>query len=76
MTTKATQTDPTTTGTCPICKGRSVRSFRPFCSRRCADLDLARWLKGNYAIPGPPATPQDLKQNDDDYEDPEFDPGR
>ena len=25
--------------------------FRPFCSRRCADLDLGRWLKGTYAIP-------------------------
>jgi endogenous inhibitor of DNA gyrase (YacG/DUF329 family) len=25
--------------------------FRPFCSRRCADVDLGRWLKGAYAIP-------------------------
>ncbi|MCH9765647.1 MAG: DNA gyrase inhibitor YacG [Alphaproteobacteria bacterium] len=41
------------TGTCPICKQSSIRQFRPFCSRRCADLDLSRWLKGTYAIPGP-----------------------
>ena len=26
--------------------------FRPFCSKRCADIDLGRWLKGNYVIPG------------------------
>jgi len=29
-----------------------VASFRPFCSRRCADVDLSRWLRGGYAIPG------------------------
>jgi hypothetical protein len=26
--------------------------FSPFCSKRCADVDLGRWLKGNYVIPG------------------------
>ena len=37
---------------CPICgKPRSVR-YDPFCSKRCADVDLHRWLKGSYAIPG------------------------
>ncbi len=38
-------------GVCPICKKLAVAQFRPFCSRRCADLDLGRWLKGSYAIP-------------------------
>ncbi|MCC5958362.1 MAG: DNA gyrase inhibitor YacG [Rhodobacteraceae bacterium] len=38
---------------CPICKRATVPAFKPFCSRRCADVDLARWLKGEYAIPGP-----------------------
>ena len=38
-------------GICPICKKHSVAVFRPFCSKRCADLDLGRWLKGSYAIP-------------------------
>ncbi len=36
---------------CPICGEDSVREFRPFCSRRCADLDLGKWLRGGYAIP-------------------------
>lgn len=38
---------------CPICEARLVKSeFKPFCSKRCADIDLSRWLKGGYAIPG------------------------
>jgi len=36
---------------CPMCRKLTVRQFRPFCSRRCADLDLSRWLNGHYAIP-------------------------
>ena len=39
-------------GRCPICKASTVHEFRPFCSRRCADVDLARWLSGSYAIAG------------------------
>jgi uncharacterized protein len=36
---------------CPIC-GRPVeQKFRPFCSRRCADVDLNRWLSGVYVVP-------------------------
>ncbi len=37
---------------CPICKAPSVYDYRPFCSRRCADVDLSRWLNGRYAIAG------------------------
>lgn len=37
---------------CPICGKRQAAEFRPFCSRRCADVDLGRWLKGSYVIPG------------------------
>lgn len=37
---------------CPICRQPSVERYLPFCSRRCADADLARWLDGSYAIPG------------------------
>jgi endogenous inhibitor of DNA gyrase (YacG/DUF329 family) len=37
---------------CPICSKPAVKPFAPFCSRRCADVDLSRWLKGSYAIPG------------------------
>ncbi|MGE0626513.1 MAG: DNA gyrase inhibitor YacG [Hyphomicrobiaceae bacterium] len=37
---------------CPICGAPTEASYRPFCSRRCADVDLSRWLRGGYAIPG------------------------
>ena len=40
--------------TCPICGKPTEQLFRPFCSRRCADVDLQRWFSGAYAIPGPP----------------------
>lgn len=40
--------------TCPICARKSVPDYRPFCSRRCADVDLGRWLTGGYVLPGPP----------------------
>lgn len=36
---------------CPICGRPAEVGFRPFCSRRCADLDLQRWLSGRYVIP-------------------------
>jgi len=39
-------------GKCPICGGPGAHEFRPFCSRRCADVDLSRWLRGAYAIAG------------------------
>ncbi len=44
---------------CPVCGQPSAKSHRPFCSERCADVDLGRWLKGGYRIPGPPADPGD-----------------
>lgn len=37
--------------TCPICARKSDPKYRPFCSRRCADIDLGRWWSGRYAIP-------------------------
>jgi uncharacterized protein len=36
---------------CPMCKKPSQPKFHPFCSNRCAQLDLGRWLSGTYAIP-------------------------
>jgi hypothetical protein len=36
---------------CPICGDATAAAFRPFCSRRCADVDLARWFNGTYAAP-------------------------
>lgn len=37
---------------CPICKAPATHDYRPFCSKRCADVDLSRWLGGHYAIAG------------------------
>ncbi|NNF76425.1 MAG: DNA gyrase inhibitor YacG [Rhizobiales bacterium] len=36
---------------CPICKAPAKQKYHPFCSGRCADVDLHRWLGGTYAIP-------------------------
>ena len=36
---------------CPICGKPTVEEFKPFCSKRCADVDLNRWLTGSYVIP-------------------------
>ncbi|MCI0735926.1 MAG: DNA gyrase inhibitor YacG [Beijerinckiaceae bacterium] len=40
---------------CPVCGKPAAFEARPFCSKRCADIDLHRWLYGVYAIPGPEA---------------------
>ena len=45
---------------CAMCaKQPAVAAYRPFCSRRCADLDLGKWLGNGYAIPGEPADQAD-----------------
>ena len=38
---------------CPECGRPSGREHYPFCSQRCRDKDLNRWLSGTYVIPGP-----------------------
>ena len=38
-------------GRCPICGRPAVETVKPFCSKRCADVDLQRWLSDAYAIP-------------------------
>ena len=38
-------------GGCPICRKPAAAPYKPFCSKRCADVDLARWLKGDYVRP-------------------------
>ena len=40
-----------TASRCPICGKPAEIEFRPFCSRRCADVDLQRWLRGAYVVP-------------------------
>lgn len=48
---------------CPICSEDSDQDYRPFCSKRCADLDLGHWMTGRYAIateePQEPSDPED-----------------
>jgi uncharacterized protein len=36
---------------CPVCGKPTLADYRPFCSRRCADVDLGRWLTESYRIP-------------------------
>lgn len=36
---------------CPICKKATVQEYRPFCCKRCADIDLGKWFDGAYAVP-------------------------
>lgn len=54
--------------TCPQCRKPMEQAYRPFCSKRCADLDLHKWLSGSYAIPG--------AETDDDPDRPSLDAGR
>lgn len=46
------QPEPKRGSRCPICRKPADAENRPFCSRRCADIDLSRWLGGGYAIAG------------------------
>ena len=49
---------------CPICKKPAVPQFRPFCSSRCANVDLQRWLSGSYALPGDEIDEEDIADLD------------
>ena len=45
---------------CPVCRKPAADTFRPFCSARCADVDLGRWFTESYAVPaGPPDAAND-----------------
>ncbi len=48
---------------CPICEKPTETAFRPFCSKRCADIDLAKWFTGGYAIPAD--APEDAEELED-----------
>jgi len=37
---------------CPLCKASNTKTYAPFCSKRCSDIDLGRWLNGQYSLPG------------------------
>ena len=44
---------------CPICEKPASPAYHPFCSRRCADVDLAKWFNGDYAVPS--RDPEDIE---------------
>lgn len=51
---------------CPICDGdvtpKNENEFFPFCSKRCKNEDLGKWLGGNYVVAGRPANPHEIAQ--------------
>jgi len=55
----AMQDRPRAAPKCPICAKPAAEQFRPFCSKRCTDVDLNRWLSGVYAVPGKPEEDED-----------------
>ncbi|WP_425993991.1 DNA gyrase inhibitor YacG [Caulobacter sp. DWR1-3-2b1] len=55
---------------CPICGKPVDPAFRPFCSKRCSDVDLQRWLSGRYVVPATDdedenPSSEDIYRNDD-----------
>ena len=36
---------------CPVCGKPADAKYQPFCTKRCADIDLGRWLKEGYRVP-------------------------
>ncbi len=51
---------------CPVCKKPTVERYAPFCSKRCADVDLGRWLQGDYILPGDAPLEGIAPDNDED----------
>lgn len=52
---------------CPICGKPPTEDYTPFCSRRCADIDLGRWFGGHYRLPTEePAGPDDWQPDGDE----------
>ncbi|OUI85000.1 DNA gyrase inhibitor YacG [Acetobacter orientalis] len=50
--------------TCPVCGKPAQHATRPFCSQRCADIDLGRWFTGQYRVPGPPVDEENIQKNE------------
>jgi uncharacterized protein len=57
-------TDAKSRKTCPICGKPTDERTKPFCSKRCADVDLHRWLSGSYAIPVTEDEEEDERRDD------------
>jgi len=48
--------------TCPICKKETDEKYRPFCSKRCADVDLGKWFNGSYASAAEEIEPEEAEE--------------
>lgn len=46
---------------CPICRKPRSDEFKPFCSSRCRDRDLAKWFGDGYAVPGPKVSQEQIE---------------
>jgi endogenous inhibitor of DNA gyrase (YacG/DUF329 family) len=70
--------DRPTKARCPMCARPSDEHYRPFCSKRCANIDLSRWLSGGYVIPGTSADTdgEDIEIPVARHEDDDETPGR
>jgi endogenous inhibitor of DNA gyrase (YacG/DUF329 family) len=55
---------------CPLCGKPAVERYKPFCSARCADVDLHRWLSGVYAVPVEEDSDEDSKPRDASQDEP------
>ena len=53
-------------GRCPICGAPSAAAHQPFCSERCTEVDLGRWLKGTYRVPTAEAPPEGEAPDEDE----------
>ena len=61
--------DVTSAKNCPVCGKPTSERHKPFCSQRCATIDLARWLTGAYRVAGeevprePPAEGEETQKD-------------
>jgi endogenous inhibitor of DNA gyrase (YacG/DUF329 family) len=51
-----------------MCGAATLEKYRPFCSKRCADLDLARWFNGAYSVPVVELDEADLDEIEEAFE--------
>ena len=58
-----TEEPPFPVSACPVCGKPAAPGVRPFCSARCRTVDLGRWLRDDYAIPGEPAEEDDPERD-------------
>lgn len=55
--------------TCPNCGDAAVEAYAPFCTRRCAEVDLGHWFNENYVIAGRDAEDMDGNLGEDEDQD-------